>query len=410
MIIDSCRVCDNRELITVLDLGSQAVTSVFPTSREASVPMSPLELVKCSPSGCGLVQLRHTADFGSMYGEQYGYRSGIREFMIKHLAGKVAAVTDRVDLERGDIVVDIGSNDGTLLHAYPDIGLTLVGIDPSGGKFRELYPENSDLITDFFSRKAYADVYGDRKAKIVTSIAMFYDLPRPLEFMQDVHDILDDDGVWMIEQSYMPSMLETTGYDIVCHEHLEFYALQQIEWMAERVGLDVISAEVNDVYGGSLCVILAKRPERHRVDMENIVRLRARESRLGLDSLAPYEAFAKRVPEYRDRLLRFLDDSRKAGKLTLGYGASTKGNVILQYCGLTEDDLPCIGEVSPEKSGRFTPGTGIPIVSEEEAKSRRPDQLLVLPWIYRNGFIERERDFLANGGNLVFPLPKIEVA
>jgi NDP-4-keto-2,6-dideoxyhexose 3-C-methyltransferase len=215
--------------------------------------------------------------------------------------------------------------------------------------------------------------------------------------------------VWLLEQSYMPAMLESTAYDVVCHEHLEYYALAQIEWMARRVGLTVIRAELNTVYGGSLCVVLAKSPARHRVDEAGIAAIRAREAALGLDTMAPFEAFARRSAERRDELRHFLDTSRSAGRLTLGYGASTKGNVILQYCGITEQDLPCIGEVNKDKDGCFTPGTRIPVVTEAEAKSRRPDQLLVLPWIYRDGFVERERAYREGGGALVFPLPELTV-
>ncbi|MUL41464.1 class I SAM-dependent methyltransferase [Streptomonospora sp. PA3] len=411
MEIDDCRICGNRTLIPLLDLGPQAVTSIFPASRSEAleIPKVPLELVKCSPDGCGLVQLRHTADFSLMYGDHYGYRSGIRNFMIQHLAGKVADATKRVDLEAGDVVVDIGSNDGTLLHAYPEIGLTRVGIDPSGGKFRESYPADADLIADFFDQKLFTDRYGDRKAKIVTSFGMFYDLPRPMTFMQDVYDILDDDGIWAMEQSYMPAMLDADAYDVMCHEHLEYYALQQIEWMAERVGLGVISAEITSIYGGSLYVTLAKRPERHDIDEQGIERIRAAEKAAMLHTMAPYEEFAKRVPESRDRLIDYLADSRRSGRRTVGYGASTKGNVILQYCGLGEDELTVIGEPNEEKHGCFTPGTGIPIVSEEAAKALNPDQLLVLPWIYREGFIEREHSFTQAGGKLVFPLPRLDV-
>ncbi|MEU5214245.1 class I SAM-dependent methyltransferase [Streptomyces sp. NPDC020742] len=409
MIIEDCRICGNRTLLPVLDLGPQALTGVFPRTREEAVPTVPLELLKCSPDGCGLVQLRHTADFGLMYGDNYGYRSGIRPFMVQHLHGKVAAITDLVDLGPGDLVLDIGSNDSTLLRGYPAPGPDLVGIDPTGGQFVEHYPEHIELLPDFFSGEVFRERFGGRKAKVVTSIAMFYDLPRPLAFMQDVHDVLADDGIWVMEQSYLPAMLEATAYDVVCHEHLEYYALRQIEWMAERVGFTVLKAELTEVYGGSLCVTLAKRPDRYPVDEAGLAVIRAKETALGLDTMAPFEAFAGRVHAFRDGLREFLDASRKAGKLTLGYGASTKGNVILQYCGIGEDDLPCIGEPSPAKSGCFTPGTGIPIVSEAEAKSRRPDQLLVLPWIYRDGFIERERDFLAGGGRLVFPLPELSV-
>lgn len=409
MVIDACRICGNRELLTVLDLGAQALTCVFPRTPDADVPAVPLELVKCSPGGCGLLQLRHTTDFDLMYGEHYGYRSGIRPFMVEHLRGKVRQLRGRVALGPGDVVVDIGSNDSTLLRCYADDGLTLVGIDPSGAKFRELYPANAELITDFFSAKLFNERLGQRRAKAVTSIAMFYDLPQPLEFMRDVRDVLAEDGVWLMEQSYLPAMIEATAYDIVCHEHLEYYALAQIEWMAERAGLKVISAELTDVYGGSLSVLLARDSAPHAVDEAALGRIRARETALGLDTMAPFDAFARRVHRYRDQLVDFLADSRKAGLLTLGYGASTKGNVILQFCGLGPAELPCVGEPSPEKDGCFTPGTRIPIVSEAEAKSRRPDQLLVLPWIYRDGFVERERDFVAAGGKLIFPLPGLDV-
>lgn len=405
MTIAECRVCGNRTLLQVLDLGEQALTGVFPRSRTEVVPTAPLELVKCSPDGCGLVQLRHTADLSLMYGHQYGYRSGIRPFMINHLRGKVDELTRLVDIGPDDLVLDIGSNDGTLLSEYPADGRTLVGVDPTGEKWREFYPDHIDLIPDFFSREVFAAHYGSRRAKVVTSIAMFYDLPDPLGFMEDVKETLADDGVWMLEMSYLPAMLDATAYDVICHEHLEYYALRQIEWMAERIGLDVVRAEITEVYGGSLCVTLAKQGSGHRRDEAALNRLRAREAGLGLDTMVPFESFGERVREHREHLVDFLDTSRKDGKLTLGYGASTKGNVILQYCGIGEESLPCIGEVSAEKAGRFTPGTHIPIVSEKEALAQRPDQLLVLPWVYRDGFIEREGEFLSRGGKLVFPLP-----
>ena len=401
-----CRICGNRNLISVLDLGSQALTGIFPRPGE-TVPIAPLELVKCGPEGCGLLQLRHTADLSLMFGEHYGYRSSVRPFMINHLRRKVELLTGLVDLDAKDLVLDIGSNDATLLREYSTAGLTRVGIDPTGEKWREYYPDDIALIPDFFSKAAFAGQYGERKAKIVTSIAMFYDLPDPLAFMAEVRDILADDGIWLIEMSYGVSLLEIPAYDAICHEHLEYYRLSQIEWMARRVGLTLTTAEITDVNGGSLCVTLVKDPKKHKVDTAQIEALRNREAALRLDTIAPFEDFARRVGEHREQVRTFLDDSRAAGKLTLGYGASTKGNVILQYCGITTADLPCVGEVSPEKHGRLTPGSAIPIVSEEDAKAQRPDQLLVLPWVHRGGFFEREQEFLARGGKLVFPLPNI---
>jgi len=408
-MINRCRACGNATLLEVLDLGEQALTGVFPRSRDEAVPSAPLVLVKCSPDGCGLVQLRDTVDPQLMYGPGYGYQSSIRPFMANHLAGKAATAKALVDLGDGDLVLDIGSNDGTLLRTYTESGLTLVGIDPSAEKYRDLYPRDADLIVDFFTKDVYTAKYGDRRAKIVTSIAMFYDLPDPLGFMKDVSGILADDGIWLIEHSYLPSMLEATSYDTVCHEHLEYYSLKQIEWMAERAGLAVVSAEITDVYGGSLCVALAKQGSPVRPDTAAIARIRAREHQLALDDMTPFKEFASRTENHREQLRALLETSLEKGKTTLGYGASTKGNVILQYCGIDERLLPCIGEVSTEKTGRFAPGTGIPIVSEEDAKSRRPDQLLVLPWVYRDGFLEREQEYLAGGGRMIFPLPEISV-
>lgn len=369
----------------------------------------PLKLMRCTPPGCGLVQLRDCADFALMYNDGYGYRSGIRQFMIDHLGAKVAMLRDLVEIGPGDLVIDIGSNDATLLHAYLPDAPKLVGFDLVGEKFRHLYPPDADLVADFFSAKTFTERYGDRRAKIVTSIAMFYDLPDPMAFARDVREVLADDGVWLMEQSYLPSMLDAGAFDVVCHEHLEYYALAQIEWLAERAGLRVLSAEITDVYGGSLCVVLARDTSTRPADEAGLDRIRAREAAAGLGTPAPFEAFARDTERARDQLVDFLDRSRAAGKVTLGYGASTKGNVILQYCGLTQADLPCIGEVSTQKAGCFTPGTRIPIVSEEEAKGRHPDQLLVLPWIYRDGFVDREREFVAGGGRLVFPLPSLEV-
>lgn len=407
--IKGCRICGNQELLTILDLGQQALTGVFPRTRDEPDLIAPLELVKCSPAGCGLVQLRHDADMTLMYGERYGYRSSIRPFMVNHLRTKVEDALALVDLGAGDLVLDIGSNDSTLLRQYPDNGVQLVGCDPSAEKFRDRYPEGAELIVDFFSAEAVRRRIGDRKARIVTSIAMFYDLPDPIAFMRDVREVLADDGIWMMEHSYLPSMLDTNCYDNICHEHLEFYALRQIEYMAERAGLKVVTAKITDVYGGSLCTVLAKDTSTRQVDEAALNRLRAQETEAKLETMVPFEAFGQRIERHREQLREFLDESKAAGRLTLGYGASTKGNVVLQYCGITEDDLPCIGEVNAEKDGCFTPGTKIPIVSEEAAKARKPDQLLVFPWIYRDGFIEREQEFLAGGGKLVFPLPELEI-
>ena len=406
-VIDRCRVCGNRDLVQVVDLGEQALTGVFPRTREQIVTSGPLRLVKCSgdADACGLLQLQHSYDLQEMYGKNYGYRSALNSSMVSHLHGKVQRILDLGTLRHGDLVIDIGSNDATTLRAYPPGEYSLVGIDPTGAKFREYYPAHVELLPDFFSLELVRRHCGERMAKVVTSFAMFYDLEQPLRFMQEVHDVLDDEGIWMLEQSYMPRMLEINSYDTICHEHLEYYGLKQIKWMADHVGFRIIHVEMNDVNGGSFSITVAKNraPYPNATNLDDLI---ATEMRLGLEGLKPYLAFAKRIDRSRQELRDFLAKAKAAGKSVYGLGASTKGNVILQYCGITETDLPLIGEVNSDKYGCFTPGTLIPIVPEDELLARKPDYLLALPWHFRGFF---ETNLKLKRTELVFPLPTLEV-
>jgi hypothetical protein len=399
-----CRICGNHDLQLVLDLGEQMLTGVFPKAKDAPVTKGPLRLVKCvGDAACGLLQLEHSYDLGEMYGHNYGYRSGLNASMVRHLHAKVERVKHIVALRAGDLVVDIGSNDSTTLQAYPS-DLTLVGIDPTGVKFHSYYPAHVQLIPDFFSSSLLKQRFPGRKAKVVTSFSMFYDLEDPLRFMQEVHEVLDDDGVWVFEQSYMPTMLEMNSFDTACHEHLEYYALKQIKWMADRVGFRIVDLEFNDVNGGSFSITVAKStastPQTSLVD-EVLDAERAK----GLDTLSPYQQFAERIGAFKRDMRAFVDKARAEGKTIGALGASTKGNVLLQYCGLTADDITLVGEVNAEKFGAYTPGTWIPIVTEGELLARNPDYLLVLPWHFRNFFVGADK---YKGRTLVFPLPSIE--
>ena len=242
--IKACRICGNSNLISILHLGEQYLTGVFPKSKSTTLTKGPLQLVKCSSqnneAACGLVQLNHSYDLGEMYGDTYGYRSGLNQSMVKHLQGKVAKIIGIVNLQKGDVVLDIGSNDATLLKAYANKDIELFGVDPSAEKFRSYYTNNINLITEFFPSDSLLKRLGNKKAKIVTSISMFYDLEEPLKFVKAVQDIIDKDGVWVFEQSYLPNMLKTNSYDTVCHEHLEYYCVKQIKWMMDKIGFNII--------------------------------------------------------------------------------------------------------------------------------------------------------------------------
>ncbi|MDP1871612.1 MAG: class I SAM-dependent methyltransferase [Gallionella sp.] len=405
--VEKCRICGGTNLVRVLDLGEQMLTGVFPREKSGNVTVGPLHLVKCmgGDDACGLLQMEHSYDLGEMYGENYGYRSGLNASMVEHLNDKVKRILNLVELHNGDLVIDIGSNDSTTLQAYPPSGPVLVGVDPTGVKFHSYYPPHIQLIPDFFSSALVKERFPGQKAKVVTSFSMFYDLEDPMGFMRQVYDVLTDDGVWVFEQSYMPTMLDTNSYDTVCHEHLEFYALRQIKWMADRVGFKILDVEFNGINGGSFSVTVAKSHGDSTV-APAVQKILDDETAKGLDTLLPYQEFAERVVQTKRDLLKFIETAHAEGKTVAVLGASTKGNVLLQYCRLTTKEVEYVGEVNPEKFGCYTPGTWIPIIPEQELLANKPDYMIVLPWHFKKFFITNKN---LSGMNLVFPLPEVEV-
>ena len=404
--ISQCRICASDKLVSILDLGVQAFTGIFPRSLDEKVPSGRLAISKCR--SCGLVQLEDSFDLNLLYGQNYGYRSGLNQSMIAHLQNSVGKICQRVNLHPGDIIIDIGSNDSTLLQAYPK-NLQLIGVDPSGDKFSQYYPEYVRLIPDFFSADLLKTALAGKQAKVITSISMFYDLEEPMKFVRDIASCLSNEGIWYFEQSYLPTMLEKNSYDTICHEHLEYYSLRQIKHMLDANGLKIISVDFNAVNGGSFAITAAKKESPLPSSDQVISDVLRQEEQWGIDNLQTYADFKQRIEHHKKVLLDFIHEAQKQGKKILGYGASTKGNVLLQYCGITKEMLPCIAEVNEDKFGRFTPGTHIPIVSETEAKALKPDYFLVLPWHFKENIIAREKDFLSKGGKLVFPLPQLEV-
>ena len=405
--IDDCRMCHGTELMKVLDLGTQTLTGIFPKSETEPVPGGPLQLLKCQT--CGLVQLAHNYNSNLLYGDNYGYRSGLNRSMVEHLGRKARRLQEIAGLTQNDLVIDIGSNDGTLLGSYTVPGLMRVGIDPTGSKFRQYYQPGIELIPECFSAAAFQRNFGSRKAKVITSIAMFYDLERPLDFVRQIVEVLADDGLWTFEQSYLPSMIATNSYDTICHEHLEYYGLKQIHYFTRQLGLKIVDLEITDVNGGSFSVTVAKQNSSHAEMTSKVDKLLAQETADGFDTAEPFQRLSQAMQSHREELLRFLEGSLSEGRRVFGYGASTKGNVILQYCGIDRQLLSCVAEVNPDKFGSFTPGTLIPIVSEADARQAEPHAFLVLPWHFRRNIVQKETAFLAAGGNLVFPLPKLEI-
>jgi len=404
--VTHCRICKSGSLRDVMNLGVQSLSGRFPGKNEKDPPEAPLELIACND--CGLVQLKHTVTPDEMYTSGYGYRSGINQTMRDHLREIAEDASKRVTLGEGDCVLDVGCNDGTLLKAYPD-GVRKIGIDAVACKFMAEYPADFLIYDGFFNAESYRSLVGAEKAKIITTISMFYDLEDPDAFAKDIKAILADDGVWILEQSYIVDMLEANSFDTVCHEHLEYYALRQIELLAKQNDLRVFDVSRNKVNGGSFKLFVCHKLAAYVENDAGLAELRALEADKKLDSGDVYIQFERRCKEQANKLKKILVELKKERKTVHIYGASTKGNITLQYAGIDHSLIAYAADRNPEKIGKRTPKTNIPIISEEESRAMNPDYFLVLPWHFKEEFVLREREFVQKGGRFIFPLPEVQI-
>jgi len=400
--IEECRVCKNDSLIEIFDLGDQCLSGLFPKTIDHNMHRGPLKLVKCDEAtgGCGHIQLEHTFDLSIMYGDNYGYRSGLNQSMVKHLQLKCQKISEFIDLKKDDLVIDIAGNDGTFLGFFP-VGLNLVSIDPTSKKFSKHYKPHVSHIADFFSEEIFRQNFQDQKARLITSFSMFYDLEDPCGFARDVNRVLDPiDGVWVLEQSYMPEMLKMNSFDTVCHEHLSYYGMRQIKYIMDQSGFKIVDFDFNDVNGGSVSVTVANKDSRYDECSEKLSLLVQEEIDLGLDTITPWAAFQDRIDSCENELLEILRRLKSEGLRIAALGASTKGNVILQTWNIS-DYIEVVGDVNPDKDGSFTPGTWIPIKDEDSVLCEY-DVFVVLPWHFKEFFMNNPK---FKGKKLLFPLP-----
>lgn len=405
--IGKCRVCGNEHYSTVLDLGNQYLSGIFPKFIDLDMYRGPLKLVKCDEltGGCGHVQLEHTFHLPTMYGDEYGYRSGLNGSMVKHLKGKYEKISNFLDLKENDIVIDIAGNDGTFLGFFSP-KLKLVSIDPTSKKFSKYFKDHVDYIADFFTEKIFRQFFKNSNAKLITSFSMFYDLEDPCQFAKEVNSVLDpEEGIWVLEQSYMPEMLRVNSFDTVCHEHLSYYGMRQLKYIMDRAGFKIIDFEFNDVNGGSISVVVANKNSKYEEATQMLNDLLQKELDLKLDTIEPWDDFSFRIEECRVKFWELIKDCKEKGLKIAALGASTKGNVTLQTWGVTSDDIKVVGEVNPDKDGSFTPGTWIPIKSEDSVIEEY-DVFVILPWHFKNFFIDSPK---FKGKKLLFPLPNAEI-
>lgn len=407
----TCRVCGSPALTPVIDLGDQHLQGSFLKKGISGVPLRKIKcsLVRCDPMrderACGLLQMERSVPPEILY-SSYWYRSGTNETMRSHLSGIARSALEMTGIGKDGSVLDIGCNDGTLLKAYPP-SLQRFGVDPSD--VAQGVGDGITVVQDVFPSPELTARRGGRSFDVITSIAMFYDLESPVNFVHEIRKSLAPEGLWIFEMSYMPSMLEMNSYDTICHEHLEYYSLSVVENILRRAQMKVVKVELNPINGGSIrCYAVPEGCFKYPIS-GGVRALRQKEFDLELDTDKPYKNFQSRIEAHRVEIQSVIRSLLAKGRRIHAYGASTKGNTILQWCGIDGSMIECASDRNPDKFGASTIGTGIRIVSEEESRRLKPDYYFVLPWHFADEFIAREKDLLMQGIGMIFPLPEIHV-
>ena len=403
-----CKNCKNKNLEKILHIGSQPISSVFYKKEKFNLKKYPLDLFKCK--SCDLIQFSKLAPLDDMYGSTYGYRTSLSKYMVNHMKKKYLKLVSSKYFKSRSSILDIGSNDGTFLNffARKKNQLKLFGMDPSSLKFKEFYNKKINLISDYFSKKKLDEFFKKKKINekfnIITSFAMFYDIEDPNSFTKDIYNILDNNGIWISEFSYFPLLLKNLTYDQICHEHVTYYTLSTFQKIANKNGFKIIDISFNEINGGSIEVVCAKKNSKHRPNTNKISKVLFDENKINKDS---YKNLGQRIENVKKVLLLVLKNIKK--NQIIGYGASTKGNIVLNHCGINKDNLSYICDANPYKFGRYTPGSNIKIISKKEMRKKKPKYLLVLIWSFRNEVIKQEIDFLKRGGKLIFHLPMLHI-
>jgi hypothetical protein len=404
--IKKCRSCNSNKLQKLFSLGNQSFTGIFPKNKNQKVPRGKLILVICSR--CKLVQLSENFNLRKMYGNNYGYRTGLNLSMVNHIKLKINFLKKKFKIVKDDIVIDIGANDGTLLSFLDSKKNKLIAVDPTIKKFNKFYKKNIIKVPNFFSFRSVQKYLKNKKAKLITSVAMFYDLPDPVSFARQIYKTLADEGVWHFEQSYSGYMLKNLSFDTICHEHLEYYSLYSIKKILDSVNLKIIDVCFNNVNGGSFALTVAKTSSKYLED-KKIYKILRDEKDKKINTAYIYKQFYKRISKEKEKMINFFKKIKHQRKIVIGYGASTKGNVLLQYCNINTKNIKYICDVNKDKEGCYTPGTKIKIISEKKAKQLKPDYFFVLPWHFRNFILNKEKKSIRSGIKFIFPLPKFQV-
>jgi len=382
----------------------------FLDNKEDIDYVAPLELVLCSKKdmGCGLLQLKHTVPPDLLY-RKFWYKSGVNQTIRNDLEDIVRKAEEKIDLHDDDFVIDIGANDGTLLRFYKNSSLKLIGFEPATNLLEEANSGTFKIFNEYFNSKTFEESFGDKKAKIITSISIFYDLDNPHDFVEDITKILDENGIWILQMNYLVTMLENFAFDNIVHEHLEYYSLQSLEHLLDKHGLEVFDVDQNNINGGSIRTFIKFKNSNKFSISKRVNDVIAYEKKIKLSDEKTYLDFAEKIKSLKQQTCKFIKDEINNGKKFYVYGASTRGNTLLQYYGLNLQFIQGAAERNPAKWGKYIVGSMIPIISEEQARLEKPDYFLVLPWYFADEFVSRERKFLEGGGKFLIPLPQFKL-
>ena len=398
-----CISCKNKKLLNIVRIGKQPLSGIFLKKKKLNLKKYSLNLSKCSK--CDLVQLTSIVNKKKMFGNNYEYSTALSKLMISHIYKKYKKIINKKFINNESKVLDIGSNDGTFLNNFKN-AQRLFGIDPSAKKFINNYKKNINIICDFFSKEKVLKKSNNKNIKfdLITSFAMFYDIKNPGSFCSDIYDLLSPKGKWILEISYLPLMLKNLTYDQICHEHLTYYTLTVFNNLIEKNKLKIIDISFNEINGGSAEIICARQESTLKAKKNKINLILQDEKKINLHS---FKNFEKRIYKTKKIIKLFLNLNSK--KKVFGYGASTKGNIILNQCNIKNNQIKFICDGSKRKKNRFTPGSNIKIISKELMRKLKPDYLFVLIWSFRKEVIQQEVKYLKSGGCLVFPLPRFHL-
>ena len=405
MKIKCCRNCFSEKINKVFSLGNIYFTGKF-LKKNTNPRKGPINVVMCK--SCELVQLGNNFDIKHLYGPDYGYQTGINATMTEHVKNIAKLLSKKTKIKKNELVLDIASNDGTLLNFYAK-NITTFGIDPLVKKFLSNYKKINYKISDFFSARKIKKKIQKKKFKIITALSVFYDLLYPNKFLHDVNEILDDNGIFFLEFADLASIIKFNMFDTFCHEHLEYYSLKVISKMCKKNNLRIFDIKSNNINGGSIQLFICKNLGRHKDNNISMNKFFLFEKKLKLHKKETYIKFFKKISKIKKETVDFIQVAKNNNKTIHCYGASTKGNVLLQYFKLNNKMITHVAERNPKKYNLYTPGSRIKIISEIQSRKMFPDYYLVLPWHFKKEILIREKKTIKNGSKFIFPLPKLTI-